>query len=148
MPVPKLRGRRRWTDKPLEEELAYRANRRRTQGARSRRLQRLRSERVERSFAHVCKTGGARRTWLRGLEKVSKRYNVVAAARNLGLLMLKLFGVGKPRCLQGAGGAFAGALTAFLVALRLLWTALFALSGFPLRRAPESHRMRERALAI
>jgi transposase len=148
VPVPQLRGRRRWTDKPLEEELAYRANRRRTQGARSRRLQRLRSERVERSFAHVCETGGARRTWLRGVEKVTKRYKVLAAARNLGLLMLKLFGVGKPRCLQGAGRAFAAAFTAFLVALRLLWTDLFTLRGFPLSRAPERHRMRERALPI
>jgi hypothetical protein len=36
-------------------------NRRRTRCARSKRLQRLRSERGERSFAHVCDTGGARR---------------------------------------------------------------------------------------
>lgn len=67
--------------------------------AQGRQLQR--SERVECSFAHDCETGGARRTRLRGLEKVNKRYRLVAAARNLGLMMLKLFGVGTPRGLSG-----------------------------------------------
>src|SRR5262249_42016878 len=80
------------------------ANRRRVRGARSKRLQKKRSELVERSFAHVCETGGGRRTWLRGLVEVSKRYVVQVAGPNLGLLMRKLFGVGKPRVLQGAGG--------------------------------------------
>ena len=68
-------------------------NRRRTR----RRLQRLISERVERSFAHVCDSGGARRTWLRGLRKITKRYSLVVAAHNLGLIIRKLFGSGKPR---------------------------------------------------
>jgi len=90
-----------WTDKPSELEQAYRSNRRRMQGNRGKRLQKKRSELVERSFAHVCETGGARRTWLRGIEKVNKRYKMVVAGRNLGLIMRKLFGVGKPRCLQG-----------------------------------------------
>lgn len=119
IPEPE-RGKRRWTDKPPEYEVAFRANRRRVRGERSRRLQRQRSERVERSFAHVCETGGARRTWLRGLTKVNKRYKMQAAARNLGLLMRALFGVGKPRCLQGGGGgcfcpfwAVSGALRPF-----------------------------------
>ncbi|MFG0332401.1 MAG: hypothetical protein ACF8TS_03470, partial [Maioricimonas sp. JB049] len=31
---------------------------------------RLRSELVERTFAHVCDTGGSRRTWLRALGNV------------------------------------------------------------------------------
>lgn len=91
----------RWTDKPPELEQAYRSNRRRMQGDRGKRLQKKRSEMVERSFAHVCETGGARRMWLRGIEKVNKRYKMVVAARNLGLIMRKLFGVGTPRCLQG-----------------------------------------------
>jgi transposase len=103
IPEPKRR-RRKWKDKPASWQRATRANRRRVQGARSKRLQRLRSEYVERSFAHVCETGGGRRTWLRGLERVSKRYLVQVAAHNLGLLMRKLFGKGKPRTLQGAGG--------------------------------------------
>jgi transposase len=63
-------------------------------------LQKKRSELVEGSFAHVCETGGAKRTWLRGLEKINKRYLFHTAARKLGILMRKLFGIGKPRCLQ------------------------------------------------
>jgi Transposase domain (DUF772)/Transposase DDE domain len=93
-------GRRRWTDKPPEMEAAYRNNGRRVKREKGKRLQRIRSELLERSFAHVCETGGARRTWLRGLEKINKRYQIHTAARNLGLLMRDLFGVGKPRVLQ------------------------------------------------
>jgi transposase len=103
IPEPK-RKMRRWKGKPESWRQATRSNRRRVQGVRSKRLQRLRSEYVERSFAHVCETGGGRRTWLRGLDKVNKRYLVQVAAHNLGLLMRKLFGMGKPRALQGAGG--------------------------------------------
>ena len=94
-------GRRRWHDKPAAWELAVRDNRRRVRGARSRRLQRLRSERSERSFAHTCGSGNQRRTWLRGRENVQKRYLLTAAARNLGLVMRHLFGIGTPRSLQG-----------------------------------------------
>lgn len=95
-------GHRRWQDKPPEMQSAFRGNRRRVQGDRGRRLQRQRSERVERSFAHVCNTGGGRRTWLRGLEKINKRYLIQIAARNLGLLMRDLFGTGKPRAANGS----------------------------------------------
>jgi transposase len=91
-----------WEGKPESHRHATEANRRRTKGARSKRLQKKRSELVERSFAHVCETGGARRTWLRGQESINKRYLVQVAGFNLGLLMRKLFGVGKPRVLQGA----------------------------------------------
>jgi transposase len=107
IPEPKLpEGKQhRWTDKPESYQEAALGNRRRTKGDRSKRLQRLRSELVERTFAHMCETGGARRTWLRGLESVNKRYLLSAAAHNLGLLMRKLFGMGTPRGLQGAVGA-------------------------------------------
>jgi hypothetical protein len=94
----------RWENKPEAWRQATVGNRRRVQGDRSKRLQKKRSEFVERSFAHVCETGGARRTWLRGLANVTKRYVVQVAAHNLGLLMRKLFGIGKPRRLQGDGG--------------------------------------------
>ena len=67
-------------------------------------MQRLRSELVERSFAHVCETGGARRSWLCGIEKVQKRYLIAAVARNLGLPMRKVFGIGTLRGLQAEGG--------------------------------------------
>jgi transposase len=97
-------GRRNWQDVPEEKRRAFLNNRRRVRGARSKRLQRLRSELVERSFAHVCDTGGARRSWLHGIEKVQKRYLIAAVARNLGLVMRKLFGIGTPRGLQAEGG--------------------------------------------
>ena len=100
IPETKRHARHRWADKPPEHEAAFRANRRRVRGARSKRLQRKRSEYVERTFAHLCETGGARRSWLCGLEKVSKRYLMQAAAHNLGLMMRKLFGMGTPRGLQ------------------------------------------------
>jgi transposase len=95
--IPEPRGRRRWTDKTEEQKAAVLGNRARTQRAYGKRLQRLRSELVERSFAHVCDTGGGRRTWLRGLENVRKRHLIAAAAHNLGLVLRKLLGAGKPR---------------------------------------------------
>jgi transposase len=104
IPEPK-RQEYDWDDKPEAWRRATLGNRRRVQGARSKRLQKKRSELVERSFAHVCETGGGRRTWLRGIENVRKRYAVQVAAHNLGLLMRKLFGIGKPRTLQGGGGS-------------------------------------------
>lgn len=109
IPEPNSPHERRWSDKPPEFKEAVYANRRRVKADRSKRLQKKRSELIERSFAHVCETGGARRTWLRGLENVNKRYTIVTAARNLGLIMRGLFGIGKPRCLQG-GFSFAYSL--------------------------------------
>jgi transposase len=89
-----------WTNKPPEQRDAVYANRRRIRGERGKGLQRQRSEKVERSFAHVCETGGARRTWLCGIEKVYKRYLMSAMAHNLGCLMRSLFRMGTPRGLQ------------------------------------------------
>ena len=111
---PKRNAKRHWREVPEEKRRAVLNNRRRTRAARSKRLQRLRSERVERSFAHVCETGGARRTWLCGIEKVQKRYLIAAVARNLGLVMRKVFGMGTARGLQAAGGLVCFALYACL----------------------------------
>lgn len=97
IPEPRRQGRRRWRDKPPELQRVVYANRRRTRRAKGRRLQRLRSEMLERTFAHLCGTGGGRRVWVRGIEKVRKRWLLHAAARNLGLILRKLFGVGTPR---------------------------------------------------
>lgn len=105
IPERKQKGRC-WTNKPEEYEKAFRGNRRRVRGNRGKRLSRWRSERCERSFAHVCQTGGARRSWLRGLGKVTKAYLMRCAAYNLGVLMRKVFGLGKPRGLQKSGGAW------------------------------------------
>ena len=95
---------RRWTDKPTEYEVAFRANRRRVQSEKGRRLSRWRSERCERTFAHVCETGGGRRTWLRGLGNVLKAHVLRCAAYNLGLLLRKVCGLGKPRSHGGLAG--------------------------------------------
>jgi transposase len=101
IPEPERKYESRWTDKPEEYQRAVYNNRRRIGRRKSKRFQRLRSERVERSFAHVCDTGGARRSWLRGTENVTKRYHIAAAAHNLSIMMRRLFGIGKPRVLQG-----------------------------------------------
>lgn len=94
------RGRRNWQDKEAEQKATY-GNRRRIRGNRGKQLLRLRGERVERSFAHCYETGAMRRTHLRGHENILKRLVVHVAGFNLGLLMRKLTGIGKPRVLQG-----------------------------------------------
>jgi hypothetical protein len=64
----------------------------------------LRAEKVERSFAHNPDRGGMRRTWLRGREKVQKRYLIQVAAYNLGLVMRALLGAGTPKAAAARGG--------------------------------------------
>lgn len=115
---------RRWTDKPAEQEGAFRSNRRRVRGERGKRLQRQRSERVERSFAHVCRTGGARRTWLHGLEKTQKRYLATVMAHNLGLVMQKLFGIGKPKEWAAARAGLAAVLGGFVAVIQTFQNAI------------------------
>lgn len=100
IPEPASKYKRRWTDKPTEQEQAFRKNRQRMLRSKGKALQKHRCEKVERSFAHMCETGGARRTWLRGLEKINKRYLMVAAGHNLGLILRSLFGSGKPRQME------------------------------------------------
>ena len=90
------------------------------------RLQRQRSEKVERTFAHVAETGGARRTWLRSDEKVRKRYSIAAAAYNLGVLMRTLFKMGTARGLQGLGAGLGGCLALYYLA----WNAIKTLRDF------------------
>lgn len=104
--IPERRQKtRRWTDKPVEQEHAFRANRRRGRGKKGRPLNRWRSERCERTFAHVCETGGGRRAWLRGQTNVSKLHILKCAADNLGLLLRKVWGLCKPRNAKAAGAA-------------------------------------------
>lgn len=112
IPERKQEGRC-WTDKPQEYEVAFRANRRRVRRDKGRQLNRWRSEKCERTFAHVCETGGGRRSWLRGLVNVTKAHVLKCAAYNLGLLLRKVFGLAKPR----SGGGY------FDLILRL-WTVL------------------------
>ena len=104
IPEPQHQYKCRWTDKPPELERAVYNNRRRVRRAKGRQLQRRRSELCERTFAHICDSGGMRRTWLRKLVNVTKRYLIAGAAHDLGRILRKLFGIGKPRALQGEGG--------------------------------------------
>ncbi len=101
IPEPE-RGRRNWQGEGKEEEQkrTY-ENRRRGRGDRNKRLQKLRSELTERSFAHLYETGGMRRVHLRGRKNILKRLLVHGAAFNLSLILRQTMGVGKPRRLQG-----------------------------------------------
>jgi transposase len=123
IPEPHRPYRLRWTDKPPEYQHAVSANRRRIKRAKSKRLQRLRSELCERTFAHVCDTGGMRRSWVKGVAKLAKRYLIAVAAHNLGRILRKLFGIGKPKALQGKGGLAA------LVYLVMVAVASLAATG-------------------
>ena len=96
------RGRRNWKGegKAQEQQRTY-ENRRRVRGDRGKRLQKIRSELTERSFAHMYETGRMRRVHLRGRENILKRLLIQGAAFNLSLMLRKILGVGKPRQLQG-----------------------------------------------
>ena len=93
-------GQRHWPGK-ADEQRCVCANRQRVRGKRSKRLQKLRGELCERSFAHCYETGAMRRLYVRGEDNVFKRVLVQAAAFNIGLLLRTLSGWGKPRQSQG-----------------------------------------------
>ena len=133
IPEPKTPDGRNWSKTTLKERKAVLANRRRAKGNKGRKLQRMRSEQVERSFAHVLETGGGRRCRLRGTEKIQKRYFMMTAAYNLGVVMRMLFGIGTSRSMQGMMGAF----LAYFMAYQTLWLALqrgWIASSRPTRR--------------
>ena len=130
------KGRRHWEGQADAQAAVY-ANRRRICGQRGKRLLRKRGELLERPFAHCYETGGMRRTHLRGHPNILKRLLVHVAGFNLGLVMRKLFGIGKPRRAQdglptGILGVFEG-LVRILEAmgwhgelLRRIWTSAAA----------------------
>ncbi|MDK1039646.1 MAG: transposase, partial [Actinomycetota bacterium] len=123
IPERKASGRRNWKNKPAESEHAFRGNRRRVRGPRNAGLQRLRSEHVERTFAHSCETGGGRRSYLRGVYDVGKRWLGHLAARNLGVIVRSITGVGTPRALQAEGSAASRPHGAMIALIRLQrWT--------------------------
>jgi transposase len=101
IPEPE-RGRRNWQGEgKAEEQKRTYENRRRVRGDRNKRLQKLRSELTERTFAHLYETGGMRRVHLQGRQNILKRLLVHGAGFNLSLILRKIMGVGKPRRLQG-----------------------------------------------
>jgi transposase len=120
IPEPKRPHPLKLTDKPAEQRRAVANNHRRMERDKGKTLQRRRSEVVERTFAHLCETGGARRSHLRGLVNVTKRYLIAAAAHNLGRILRRLTGIGKPKALQGAGG-LAALVQGLAALLRSVW---------------------------
>jgi len=142
--IPESRRQKRvWTDKPPEWERAYRNNRRRVGASRSKRLQKLRSEKVERSFAHVCETGGGRRSWLRGLVRVGTSYLMRVAGHNLGIIMRRVFGKGTPRSLQGFRAAVFGSRSSWRS-----WRCSWLVRRCTLRRLSEQLGVLEGAMRL
>jgi transposase len=84
-----------------------------------------RGEHIERGFAHVLDCGGLRRTTLKGLANLNKRYLCGILAFNLSLIMRKLTGVGTPRQAAAARAAF---LVCYEACLRLRATLLRSLT--------------------
>jgi transposase len=135
VPEPQ-RSKRHWSGREQEQRCVY-ANRQRVRAERSKRLQKLRGELCERSFAHCYETGGMRQVFVRGSDNVLKRVLVQAAAFNMGLLLRKLSGWGKPRQAQGRRNA----LTTLRFALCMVHGACVAVRGgfarFNLRLFPK-----------
>ena len=130
------RGRRNWEGEGKQEEQkrTY-ENRRRVRGDRNKRLQKLRSELTERTFAHLYETGGIRRVHLRGRDNILKRLLVHGAAFNLSLLLRKTLGVGKPRRLQGTA---VGVIALFMRLFGWFWTGLLRAEWRLIRFAAQS----------
>ena len=101
IPEPRLPGGRNWSKVTRKERKTVQANRRRTNGNKGRKIQRMRSEKVERTFSHVLETGGRSRCRLRGTENIQKRYFLMTATYNLGSVMRMQFGIGTSMGLQG-----------------------------------------------
>ena len=136
---PERKGRR-WKRRVDAQRAVY-GNRRRIRGVRGRRLQRQRSERVERPFAHRRETGGLRRIFVRGHPNMRKRLLVHVCGFNLGLLMRQLTGFGTPRSLQGRTVASIGAQLAWWSGLeRLLKRCCASIRPDPSIVASQIHR--------
>src|SRR5258708_2484330 len=114
------RGERNWEGKPAEKEAVY-ANRRRIRGARGKRLQAQRGEKIERNFAHQFDTGGMDRLYVRGIVNVHKKLLIQAAACNLALLLRSLYGAGKPRAAHDRIVEAVFAILAFLGVVESLY---------------------------
>jgi DNA-binding transcriptional regulator YhcF (GntR family) len=90
--------RNRNMDKLTDEEAkVVRSARRSAQSKSGKELLRSRGMHLERPFAHILDAGGARRTTLRGLDNLNKRFKFSSAIYNLSQLMRKLLGVGTPK---------------------------------------------------
>jgi transposase len=134
VPEPE-RGKRHWSGRQPEQRCVY-ANRRRVRAQRSKRLQKLRGELCERSFAHCYETGALRRLYVRGTDNVLKRVLVQTAAFNIGLLLRTLSGWGKPRQAQGRKIALTALCFALCMAQRTCAVVQGGFARFDLRLFP------------
>jgi transposase len=116
LPEP-ARGKRHWAGKAVEQKQTY-ENRRRVRGARGKRLQKIRSELTERTFAHMYETGAMRRVHLQGRENILKRLLIHGAAFNLSLILRQELGAGKPK-------EFQNLCERLIAAIRSAWERLF-----------------------
>jgi transposase len=133
--IPERRQKRRRNWKRLSRKVgerearrrqrAFYLNRRRLKSDAGKRLLRKRGETVERSFAHICQTGGMRRVYLRGRANILKRYQVHVAAFNLSVVLRSLIGLGTPRGFQGRKALLAHALSSLLSSMHDLIHSLF-----------------------
>lgn len=115
IPERRQKCQRQWTDNGGQEAaIAFHENRARVGRKKGKALQRKRGGLIERTFAHICETGGARRTRLRGRDNASKRYLLQAGAANLGLVMRSLFGRGTRRGMAESLRAFTLAVSHYL----------------------------------
>ena len=127
VPEPKRKARK-WDGKEAVQKTVE-ANRERVGGERGRELGKQRTEKAERSMAHMYGSGGLRRVYLRGHENIRKRLLIHACGYNLGVWMRSLTGIGTPRSLQGQGLRLARSVFAAISALE---TAIAGLvEGFP-----------------
>jgi transposase len=134
----KVAGVNRWRGDDDARRAVYN-NRARLRSGVAREALKLRAELCERSsFALVLDRGGMRRAWLRGREKLKKRYLVHVAGYNLGLIMRLLVGAGTPRELLARASAhllvFAradGTVAAVLVVVTDAEAAMLVLSVRP-----------------
>ena len=136
VPEPK-RGERNWKGKEQTRE-AVEANRERVASERGQELGKARTEKAERSMAHMYATGGLRRVYLRRHGNIRKRLLIHACGYNLGVLMRAVTGIGTPRSLQGQGRHLAGPLDLPIPVLEsAVWGVLSALEGVCARIWPK-----------
>ena len=139
-PVPAKRNwkqvaRRHGKEKMERFRKAFHRNRRRQCSATGRALQKKRAEYPERSFAHICNTGGLRRVTVRGRSNVLKRLQLHAAASNLAKVIRAKLGFGTPRSLQGHLAAILALLLALYFAFRDLARRHIAYRAFFCRQS-------------
>ena len=144
--VPEPKRKRNWDGKE-EVQKTVEANRERVGGERGRELGKQRTEKAERSMAHMYGSGGLRRVYLRGHENIRKRLLIHACGYNLGVWMRSLTGIGTPRSLQGQGLRVARSVFAAISALETAIAGLVEgfLGGWGrIRSAPRGTRFRLR----